>query len=420
MPSTSNPPVDPCIVFENVRRTFNIRKSRSAKEAFVSAFRRGPRTTQFNAVDDLSFEVYPGESIAVLGRNGSGKSTTLKLLSGVLRPSDGWIGTQGRVAGLLEVGAGFHPNLTGRENVYLNAAILGMSRQETDERFEEILEFSEIGEFIDTEVKRYSSGMYSRLGFSVAVHTELDVLLVDEILSVGDAPFRAKCNDKIVELQDQGKTMFIVSHNAAQVKKLCQRGIVLDKGKKIFDGAIGEAVALMSPKKAGVPKPAAQKPGIPKPAVQKPKAQKPAAQKPTVQGTGAQKPAVQKPAAQRPAAQQKPAGDQESAGDRGPAARQHTAEKSAAAATESAPKSTPTTVQQTAQSLRGPMQQAPVLQETVQQETVQQEPLQPTPTRAPVPGSLQHRLATQNHRDSEETPVREVSEPASKRARHGA
>lgn len=395
MPSTSNPPVDPCIVFENVRRTFNIRKSRSAKEAFVSAFRRGPRTTQFNAVDDLSFEVYPGESIAVLGRNGSGKSTTLKLLSGVLRPSDGWIGTQGRVAGLLEVGAGFHPNLTGRENVYLNAAILGMSRQETDERFEEILEFSEIGEFIDTEVKRYSSGMYSRLGFSVAVHTELDVLLVDEILSVGDAPFRAKCNDKIVELQDQGKTMFIVSHNAAQVKKLCQRGIVLDKGKKIFDGAIGEAVALMSPKKAGVPKPAAQKP--------------------TVQGTGAQKPAVQKPAAQRPAAQQKPAGDQESAGDQGPAARQHTAEKSAAAATESAPKSTPTTVQQTAHSLRGPMQQAPVLQETVQQE-----PLQPTPTRAPVPGSLQHRLATQNHRDSEETPVREVSEPASKRARHGA
>lgn len=379
MPSTSNPPVDPCIVFENVRRTFNIRKSRSAKEAFVSAFRRGPRTTQFNAVDDLSFEVYPGESIAVLGRNGSGKSTTLKLLSGVLRPSDGWIGTQGRVAGLLEVGAGFHPNLTGRENVYLNAAILGMSRQETDERFEQILEFSEIGEFIDTEVKRYSSGMYSRLGFSVAVHTELDVLLVDEILSVGDAPFRAKCNDKIAELQDQGKTMFIVSHNAAQVKKLCQRGIVLDKGKKIFDGAIGEAVALMSPKKAGVQKPAAQKA------------------------------AAQKPAAQKPAAQQKPAGDQ------GPVARQHTAEKPAATATESAPKSTPTTVQQTVQSPRGPMQQAPVLQEPVQHES-----LQPKPARAPVPGSLQHRLATQNHRDSEEATVREVSGPASKRARHGA
>ncbi|WP_224778572.1 ABC transporter ATP-binding protein [Leucobacter sp. Psy1] len=335
-------------------------------------------------MDDLSFEVYPGESIAVLGRNGSGKSTTLKLLSGVLRPSAGWIGTQGRVAGLLEVGAGFHPNLTGRENVYLNAAILGMSRQETDERFEQILEFSEIGEFIDTEVKRYSSGMYSRLGFSVAVHTELDVLLVDEILSVGDAPFRAKCNDKIAELQDQGKTMFIVSHNAAQVKKLCQRGIVLEKGKKVFDGAIGEAVALMNPKKAGVPKPAAQKPGV-------------------------QKSGAQKPATQKPAAQQKPAGDQ------GSAARQHIAGKPAATATESASKSTPTTVQQTAQSPRGPMQQAPV-----QQEPVQQESLQPKPARAPVPGSLQHRLATQNHRDSEEPPVREVSEPASKRARHGA
>lgn len=193
----------------------------------------------------MSFEVSEGQSVALMGRNGSGKSTTLKLLSGVMNPDQGWIRTRGRIAGLLEVGAGFHPDLTGRENVYLNAAILGMSKKETDERFDEILAFSEIGDFIDTEVKRYSSGMYSRLGFSVAVHTELDTLLVDEVLSVGDAEFRKKCEQKMLDLQAQGKTMFIVSHNAGQVKKLCERGIVLDKGRIIFDGPIDEAIVRL-------------------------------------------------------------------------------------------------------------------------------------------------------------------------------
>lgn len=249
MPRTSDSQVDPCIVFEDVRKTFTLRHGKFFKEAVIAALTRKNHSTKFNAVDDLSFEVYPGEAVAVLGRNGSGKSTTLKLLSGVLRPDAGWIGTQGRVAGLLEVGAGFHPDLTGRDNVYLNAAILGMSKQETDERFDEIVEFAEIGEFIDTEVKRYSSGMYSRLGFAVAVHTELDVLLVDEVLSVGDAEFREKCNAKMKELQQQGKTMFIVSHNAGQVKQLCQRGIVLDHGKKVFDGPIAEAVEMLNPKR---------------------------------------------------------------------------------------------------------------------------------------------------------------------------
>ncbi|MFC5338905.1 ABC transporter ATP-binding protein [Leucobacter denitrificans] len=228
-----------------MRKTFKIKHAHSFKQAFISAIQRKEISTQFNAVDGLDFEVPQGQSVALMGRNGSGKSTTLKLLSGVMDPDAGWIRTRGRIAGLLEVGAGFHPDLTGRENVYLNAAILGMSKEETDARFDEILAFSEIGDFIDTEVKRYSSGMYSRLGFSVAVHTELDTLLVDEVLSVGDAEFRLKCEQRMLELQSQGKTMFIVSHNAGQVRKLCERGIVLERGRIVFDGTIDEAIVRL-------------------------------------------------------------------------------------------------------------------------------------------------------------------------------
>ncbi|HHG6298037.1 TPA: ATP-binding cassette domain-containing protein, partial [Streptococcus pneumoniae] len=219
----------------------------SLKESLVAAIRRKPSSTSFNAVDHLTVTVPEGQTVAVLGRNGSGKSTTLKLLSGVMRPDEGWIRTRGRVAGLLEVGAGFHPDLTGRENVYLNAAILGMTKEETDARFNDILEFSEIGEFIDTEVKHYSSGMFARLGFSVAVHTEVDILLVDEVLSVGDAAFREKCNERMIELQKQGKTIFVVSHNAEQVQRLCTRGIVLEKGRLIFDGPIDDAIEYVRP-----------------------------------------------------------------------------------------------------------------------------------------------------------------------------
>lgn len=241
--------VDPVIIFDNVQKTFNLRHARSLKQTVLSMVRRTDRFEAFNALDHVSFSVNPGESVAVLGRNGSGKSTTLKLLSGVLRPTSGNIYTMGRIAGLLEVGAGFHPDLTGRENVYLNAAILGMTKAETEARFDDILEFSEIGNFIDTEVKRYSSGMYARLGFSVAVHAEHDILLVDEVLSVGDAEFREKCHQKMRELQAAGNTMFIVSHSADQVRKLCQRGIVLDHGRVAFDGPIDDAIAAMQQKK---------------------------------------------------------------------------------------------------------------------------------------------------------------------------
>ncbi len=166
-----------------------------------------------------------------MGLNGSGKSTTLSLISGVLEPDDGKVYTRGRVAGLIEVGAGFHPDLSGRENVFLNAAILGMGQKEIEERFDEIVAFSEIGEFIDQEVKHYSSGMFMRLAFAVAIHADADILLVDEVLSVGDAPFRRKCYDKIRELTRKGVTMVVVSHDAKMVAELCDRGIVISKGR---------------------------------------------------------------------------------------------------------------------------------------------------------------------------------------------
>ena len=233
----------PSIIVDRVSKNFLKRNTHSFKEAFISWIQRKKvRSDVFTALDDISFQVGEGESVAVLGMNGSGKSTTLKLVSGVLEPDEGRVFTRGRVAGLIEVGAGFHPDLSGRENVYLNAAILGMQKEQIDERFDDIVAFSEIGEFIDQEVKHYSSGMFMRLAFAVAIHVDLDVLLVDEVLSVGDAPFRQKCYAKIEELTSQGVTMLVVSHDTGTVKRLCERGIVIRKGKKVFDGPIDEAV----------------------------------------------------------------------------------------------------------------------------------------------------------------------------------
>ncbi len=237
-------PALPSIIVDDVSKHFLKRKTHSLKEAFVTWAKRKPvRADRFVALDGVSFTVPEGEAVAVLGLNGSGKSTTLKLVSGVLEPDEGHVYTRGRVAGLIEVGAGFHPELSGRENVYLNAAILGMNRQQIEARFDDIIAFSEIGDHIDQEVKHYSSGMFMRLAFSVAIHVDLDILLVDEVLSVGDAPFRAKCEKKIAELTAEGVTMLVVSHSLGMVQKLCTRGIVLHKGKKVFDGPIDEAVA---------------------------------------------------------------------------------------------------------------------------------------------------------------------------------
>lgn len=232
---------------DGVMKEFVLRHTRSMKEALVWLLkgRKGDLSAKFRALDGVNIEIHEGEAVALLGFNGSGKSTTLKLMSGVMKPDAGSVGIRGRVAGLIEVGAGFHHDLPGRDNVYLNAAILGMSKEQIDARFDDIIAFSEIGEFIDTEVKFYSSGMYLRLAFAVAVHTDPDVFLVDEILAVGDEPFQRKCIAKIRELVAAGKTLVVVSHDLELVSSICERGIVMEKGRKVFDGSCVDAVAFL-------------------------------------------------------------------------------------------------------------------------------------------------------------------------------
>jgi lipopolysaccharide transport system ATP-binding protein len=205
---------------------------------------RIPRATYdtFHALEDVSFDAFAGEAVGLLGRNGAGKSTLLKTLARVIRPSKGEASLFGRVGSLLEVGTGFHPDLTGQENVYLAGAILGLSRREVRQRFEQIVEFAEVGAFLDTPVKRYSSGMYTRLAYAVAAHLEADILLVDEVLAVGDAAFQKKCLGQMNEATRQGRTVVFVSHNLAQVRAFCTRGIVLEKGRVVFDGSIGDAL----------------------------------------------------------------------------------------------------------------------------------------------------------------------------------
>lgn len=242
----SNTAIDrPSIVIDGVRKRFTLNHALSLKDTVVGWFRRQKLSSEFDALKGIDLVVDEGESVALLGLNGSGKSTLLKLISGVMSPDEGDVLTRGRVAGLIEVGAGFHPELSGRENVFLNAAILGMQRKEIEERYDEIVAFSEIEPFIDQEVKHYSSGMFMRLAFSVAIHVEVDVLLVDEILSVGDAPFREKCRLKFEELIAQRKTLLVVSHDLDMVRELCTRGIVLSKGEVIYDGPVEGAIALV-------------------------------------------------------------------------------------------------------------------------------------------------------------------------------
>ena len=235
------------IEVRDVSKQFVLRHTRSLKEAVVwlAKGRRGDLSEKFHALKNVSLTVGTGESVALLGLNGSGKSTLLKHISGVMLPDSGTILTRGRVAGLIEVGAGFHPDLSGRDNVYLNGAILGMTEQQVNDRFEAIVEFAEIGQFIDTEVKFYSSGMYLRLAFSVAVHTDPEVFLIDEILAVGDEPFQRKCIEKIQELARNGKTLVVVSHDLDLVSRICARGIVLEHGHATFDGEISSAVQFL-------------------------------------------------------------------------------------------------------------------------------------------------------------------------------
>lgn len=199
--------------------------------------------TEFWAVREVSFAVSPGEAFGIIGPNGAGKSTVLKLLAGILRPNGGTIRSAGRVSALIELGAGFHGDLTGRENIYLNASILGMSRCDARAKFQEIVDFAGIGDFLDTPVKRYSSGMHARLGFAIAAHVNPRILLVDEVLSVGDRVFRAKCMEKMRGFLEQGVAVIFVSHDLGAVGRFCDRALVLNHGRETFCGPVSEAIA---------------------------------------------------------------------------------------------------------------------------------------------------------------------------------
>lgn len=202
---------------------------------------RMPTPFDFWALRDVSFEVRQGDIVGVMGRNGSGKSTLLKLLSRITAPTEGTARIRGRVASLLEVGTGFHPELTGKENVYLNGSILGLKRKEVDDRYDRIVDFAEIPDFMDTPVKRYSSGMRVRLAFAVAAHLDPEILILDEVLAVGDAAFQEKCMDKIEATKKSGVTILFVSHSAESVRKLCNRAIVLEAGRVVYDASANEA-----------------------------------------------------------------------------------------------------------------------------------------------------------------------------------
>ena len=197
----------------------------------------------FWALKNVSFEIKQGDRVGIIGRNGAGKSTLLKILSRITEPTKGRIKIKGRVASLLEVGTGFHPELTGRENIFLNGAILGMSKAEIKKKFDEIVAFAEVEKFLDTPVKRYSSGMYVRLAFAVAAHLELEILVVDEVLAVGDAVFQKKCLRKMEEVGKEGKTVLFVSHNMATINQLCQKGILLSAGEVLFEGSVEQATS---------------------------------------------------------------------------------------------------------------------------------------------------------------------------------
>jgi len=203
-----------------------------------------PSDSTIWALKDVSFDVHEGEVVGIIGRNGAGKSTLLKILSRITEPTSGRIEMRGRVASLLEVGTGFHPELTGRENILLNGALLGMTKEEIKSKFDEIVAFSEIEKFLDTPVKRYSSGMYVRLAFAVAAHLEQEILLVDEVLAVGDVGFQKKCLGKMEELGQKGKTVLLVSHNISSVTRLCSRGILLSSGMLQADGTVNEVASL--------------------------------------------------------------------------------------------------------------------------------------------------------------------------------
>ncbi len=237
------PEAEPIIRVEHISKQFRLDRNQvslrhEAQKLFTGLLRRDnqDQTQPFRALDDVSFDIHAGESVALVGRNGSGKTTLLRIMTRIMRPSSGQVQITGRYTALIGLGAGFLPKMTGRQNIYLNAAIHGIEPRQTDELLETIIDFADLGQFVDIPVKDYSSGMKARLGFSVAVHILPDIIFLDEVLAVGDAAFQQKCVERILLMRQQGKTLIFVSHSASAVKLVCERAIWLDHGQLAMDG----------------------------------------------------------------------------------------------------------------------------------------------------------------------------------------
>ena len=241
MPST-----DPVIRLENVTQRFRVIHERpdTVRELFSKIFRHRSSYHDFEAVKNVSFDVPHGQAVGIIGRNGSGKSTLLKIIAGVYRPSKGTVTVNGTLAPLIELGAGFHHELTGRENILLNGLLMGYSKRDMMERQQAIIDFADVGEFIDAPVKQYSSGMYMRLAFAVAIEVDPQILVLDEILAVGDMGFQQKCFQRIRRFRESGKTILLVTHSMAVVEEHCDRAILIDHGNIIVDGRADEAIAM--------------------------------------------------------------------------------------------------------------------------------------------------------------------------------
>lgn len=244
------------ISISSVSRRFRVVRERpdTVRELFARVFRHHFTYCDFDAVSNISLEVRRGESVGIIGRNGSGKTTLLKLIAGVYRPSGGYIWIRGTVAPLIELGAGMHSELTGRENILLNGLFLGYSKREMQEREHRIIEFSELRDFIDTPIKQYSSGMYMRLAFAVATEVDPDILVIDEILAVGDALFQRKCFDRLRHFRESGKTILLVSHSLQQVLDCCDRVVALDKGQILIEGKPSDVIERYQSCPEGMPK----------------------------------------------------------------------------------------------------------------------------------------------------------------------
>jgi ABC-type polysaccharide/polyol phosphate transport system ATPase subunit len=247
VPASSEPLPPGAILLRDASRSFSVRadRGRTLKEVLLGRRRDergGPAPVQ--ALRDVNLEIAPGETVGIVGRNGAGKSSTLRVLAGIIPLDSGHVARGGTIVSLLEIGAGFGRDFSGRENIYLNGALHGLARAEIDERLAEIVAFSELGDFIDAPVKTYSSGMFLRLGFAIAAHLEADILLIDEVLAVGDEAFQRKCEERIARQIAAGTTLVLVSHDAALIERMCARVVVLDGGAAVFDGPCAEGMAF--------------------------------------------------------------------------------------------------------------------------------------------------------------------------------